>query len=309
MRTSATLATLPVVALAAPARHADDRMGELFGQWWRVMKTPEFTNKQHESAVLTRMDELERQIMAMPSETARDLAIKVTAYTGNGTLEISEEFREEQIVPLLPRVETSGLTLAIPAPSIARAQPDAELIELGRQWARTAAKWHRLNRQCSRICRQIEEEVPEPAALEWQEGDEEWAPIFGATKEACAEDSGKLIGAAIGFVRSAPPNYAFKRPQEIKDAVRGWLDCHGELQEQRGANALSDEMNNVMGEQGALEKRIVALRAESYAGLAVQARVAKEWQNEPDEGNLTMEFHKDATLALIEGAQRLAKAA
>ena len=102
-------AALPALALAAPSITAavpaagDDRIVALYAEFLRAVHTPApFRSKKHEATVLNTMRACEKEILALPTASARDLAIKVQVETGEGTFEVSDEFLEEQILPLLP---------------------------------------------------------------------------------------------------------------------------------------------------------------------------------------------------------------
>lgn len=84
-------------ALAAPA---PTRIEALFREWYRLYVETEPVSDEHCNELCDEAREIEAEIMALPSVTARDLAMKVIVETGNSQFEVRAAWLDAQVYPL-----------------------------------------------------------------------------------------------------------------------------------------------------------------------------------------------------------------
>lgn len=191
----------------------------------------------------------------------------------------------------LPRRRLLAGALALPAaavaalvPAIAAADPDAELLELGRQHAETDARYNALNDRCEAVHEAaIAAYPPIPEVLRVRPEDRHFITLqengfFNA--DAVRRWRGSGPGGGFIWPPSAMGRFDARRA-EILAAWDSWMDAQyrarvavGLIELERQLDAEGDALTDI-------EHRICALRAKTPAGWRLKARLARRAVMDP----------------------------
>lgn len=196
--------------------------------------------------------------------------------------------------PTLPRRRLLASALALPiaatavaVPAIAAANPDAELLDLGRQHAEADARYNALNDRSEAAHEAaIAAYPPAPQALYHRPGiDPIWfdiRPDFGAPADAWAVAQWRDC---LSRDRWSGPlskaEYVRVRAVEITAAWDGWMDAQEQVQAALGLPELERQLDAEGRALTEIEHRIFALRAKTPAGWQLKARLARRAVMDP----------------------------
>jgi hypothetical protein len=189
----------------------------------------------------------------------------------------------------LPRRRILAGALALPAaaavvaaPAIATADPDAELLELGRQHAEADARYDKLNERCEAAHEAaIASYPPAPEALRARQNDglSHFPPEL-----AKLQSEGVYNGKGVERWRACAPGGGYLWPPsalesfdarraEILAAWDGWMDAREQASAAFGVRELERQLDAQGYAVTELEHRIFALPAKTPAGWQLKARL------------------------------------
>jgi hypothetical protein len=172
--------------------------------------------------------------------------------------------------------------------------PDAELIELGREYQRLAALEKAVDEHYARCQAAYEEAEPEPRDVMWHRIEDHVAfglnlPILPGTG-AIARDlkqSAFYSADEIARLRFSPPPWRDDKIPEQKSRIEEigaeWVRWCGELDDLADATAALDTIDEISASMRSLAKKIAAKPATTIAGLQVRATILNQIRSEDDE--------------------------
>jgi hypothetical protein len=193
----------------------------------------------------------------------------------------------------LPRRRLLAGVLALPVaaaaavvPAIAAEDPDAELLELGRQYAEADARYDALNDQCEAALEAAFAAYPPiPEALRVRPEDRLGFLGFDAFHRDLHDD-GFFNAKGIQRWRGCAPGGGFiwppaasdrfdARRTEVLAAWDGWMDAKEQAQAAYGLSELERQLDAQGYAVMEIEHRIFALQAKTPAGWRLKAKLAR----------------------------------
>lgn len=199
----------------------------------------------------------------------------------------------------LPRRRLLAGALALPAaasaaalPALAAVNPDAALLDLGRQYDAAQARYQALFDQADAAeARACAAHPPKPEALRIREGD--W--YVGRRSEERAKldaQGGYMDGEIVSRWRNGEANVVLLVPSrldtfmarraEILAAWDAWTEAKERVNVAHGVRALEAQADALGDTVGELEQQILETKAHTPAGWRLKARIVRRLFIEPD---------------------------
>jgi hypothetical protein len=178
-------------------------------------------------------------------------------------------------------------SVAIGLPAVAAADPDTELLELGRQHAEADALYYALSDQCEAACEAaIAAYPPPPEALFHRPGkDRMWfSPDADFSRPVDAWAAGEwrqALDRDASWLQLHRRGDMVERAKEIVAAWDSWMNARDQVLVTRGVRELERRVDAQGYAVTEIEHRIFAMRATTPAGWRLKARLARRVVMDP----------------------------